>query len=167
MIDDTPPPPAPRAPGVSVPPIIWNTLTGITLALTACACAFYTLFFFYPRNPLNPFPPATLTPRASPTVPAGPPTLPAVVPTLPPAWTPTPANLQPAEAASSTPAGAGGRSEPSNTPTIIPTSATATTDSSLTGTPTGTVAAPGNTPTPDGGYPGDATSVPTEAYPSP
>lgn len=161
------------------PAIVWNTLTGVLLASTLCACAYITLVFFNPRTALNPFPPPTRTPWPTPVIASSTPAGARVAPTLPPARTAT------VEGAAG---GMGGGLEvASSTPAILPTTAPATpAPVQATPLPSSTLAAsaatvtatatPSLTPTPAGptstaagteGYPGDGSSPTPAAGASP
>ncbi|MBP7690909.1 MAG: hypothetical protein KA764_03285 [Anaerolineales bacterium] len=151
-----------------LPAILWNALTGVTLASTLCACGLITLVFFNPQSSLNPFPPPTRTPWAGalPTEPVG-----ALgAPTLPPTWTATPPGWV---GATPTAAATVDLSLATATPvTLAPlaptTAAPAAATPTLAGTATQTERAIPATPTatPEAsGYEGPIATLPPSGYP--
>lgn len=142
MEDEDDRPARPNGPG------IWGLLTAIVAVLTLTLCGWYALIFVNPYSPLNPLPPATVTPYP---VLAGPtPTLePGVVAPTASGETPTPNPTAPQSAvATLTPSGG----------TVQPP-ATATT--TILGQPTVTA---GPSPTGGAGPTAEATRD-GEAYP--
>ncbi len=162
---DLPPsrPPVRRRPGL--PPIVWNTLTGVTLALTVFSCACTALLFLNPQHPFNPLPPPTRTPFVPPTAQAtsgsG-----EAAPTLPPVWTATP-TLAPGESpAAPTATTAAGAATPTAASTPTPAdAATATAGTPASETPAVGTATPTATLTPV--PPTDTPASGGYGYPSP
>lgn len=156
-------------------PGLWGIMTLVIAVLTVGLCGWYALIFVNPYSPINPFPPATVTPypifdgptltpdeaTAQPTpadaVPATPnPTAPqsAVATLTPPPGATQPAGTQPA----GTPTQTTDLGQPSPT-----AGAQATTDVQATAVP-GTTAEPSPTTGSDDGYP-IATVAPPDSYP--
>jgi hypothetical protein len=89
----------PKRPPRNTSALIWNVLTALVLAMTACVAGVFILFFTNPTNAFNPYPPPTMVAVVG---------LPTATVTsqvqLPATWTPPP------------------RQEPTETPTLLPSS---------------------------------------------
>ena len=150
-------------------PGVWGIMTLVIAVLTVGLCGWYALIFVNPYSPLNPLPPATVTPYPildGPTLTPGEATAQPTPADAEPA-TPNPTAPQSAVATLTPPPGA---TQPAGTqPAGTPTQTTDLGQPSPTAGAQATTA-PGDTAVPspttgsDGGYP-IATLAPTEGYP--
>ncbi len=158
--------PTPRRGG----PGLWGILTAAVAVVTVGLCGWYTLIFVNPYSPLNPLPPATVTPYP---VVDGPTPIPGTVP----ADLATPTTGDPATPNPTAPQSAVSTLTPPPGSTQPPVGASTPTQTTNLGQPSPTAGTPQPTPTSGGDTPeptattgGDdsypiGTAAPTQGYP--